>query len=279
MPAGPLSSKAALAAHPELPRQISKSGAAWFETGCGEALILIHGVGMRLEAWAPQIAAFAASHRVIAVDMPGHGGSAPLPAGSTIVEFVAWFGRFLDDLEIDGANVAGHSMGALIAGGAAAGFGSRIRRIAYLNGVYRRDPQAKAAVLARAAAIAQTGVDKLGPLARWFGDEPESQRARAMTGRWLDQVDPQGYATAYAAFAGGDDTYADFWPQVRAPALFLTGADDPNSTPLMAEQMAALAPAGEVRIVPGHRHMVNLTAPEHVNALLAEWLARQDTAA
>ena len=276
VPAGPLSSEAAFAAHPELPRQISKSGAAWFETGRGEALILIHGVGMRLEAWVPQIAAFAASHRVIAIDMPGHGRSAHLPAGSSIVDFVAWFGRFLDDLNIAKASVAGHSMGALIAGGAAASFGRRISRVAYLNGVFRRDPEAKAAVLARAAAIPQTGVDKAGPLARWFGDEAESQLAKALTGRWLEQVDPQGYATAYAAFAGGDDTYADCWPQVRGPALFLTGADDPNSTPLMAEQMAALAPAGEVRIVAGHRHMVNLTAPERVNALLAEWLARPD---
>jgi pimeloyl-ACP methyl ester carboxylesterase len=41
----------------------------------------------------------------------------------------------------------------------------------------------------------------------------------------------------------------------------------------MAEQMAALAPKGWVRIVEGHRHMVNLTAPDIVNSLLAEWLS------
>jgi len=41
----------------------------------------------------------------------------------------------------------------------------------------------------------------------------------------------------------------------------------------MAEQMAAAAPRGWVRIVEGHRHMVNLTASEIVNELLAEWLS------
>ncbi|MBB4480788.1 alpha/beta fold hydrolase [Rhizobium etli] len=264
---------AAKSAAGDLPRKKTAGGTAFHEAGSGEPLVLIHGVGMRLEAWAPQIAFLSAGHRVIAVDMPGHGESAKLPAGSRLEEFVAWFGRFLDEMAIETVNVAGHSMGALVSGGAAATFGERISRVAYLNGVYRRDPDAKAAVLARAASIPVTGVDKEGPLARWFGDDPDSVVARELTRKWLSLVDPEGYAVAYAAFAGGDETYADRWKDVAGPALFLTGSDDPNSTPLMAEQMAALAPKGWVRIVEGHRHMVNLTAPDIVNSLLAEWLS------
>jgi pimeloyl-ACP methyl ester carboxylesterase len=264
---------AAKSAAGDLPRKKTASGTAYHEAGSGEPLVLIHGVGMRLEAWAPQIAFLSADHRVIAVDMPGHGESAKLPTGSRLEEFVAWLGRFLDEMAIDTANVAGHSMGALISGGAAATFGERISRVAYLNGVYRRDRQAKAAVLARAAAIPMAGVDKEGPLARWFGDDPESVVARELTRKWLNLVDPEGYAVAYAAFAGGDETYADRWKDVAGPALFLTGSDDPNSTPLMATQMAALAPRGWARIVEGHRHMVNLTAPDIVNSLLVEWLS------
>ncbi|MBB3646421.1 pimeloyl-ACP methyl ester carboxylesterase [Rhizobium sp. BK619] len=264
---------AAKSAAGDLPRNKTASGTAYHQAGSGEPLVLIHGVGMRLEAWAPQIAFLSAGHRVIAVDMPGHGESAKLPTGSRLEEFVAWFGRFLDEMEIEAANVAGHSMGALVSGGAAATFGNRISRVAYLNGVFRRDQQAKAAVLARAAAIPVTGVDKEGPLARWFGDDPDSVVARELTRKWLNLVDPEGYAVAYAAFAGGDETYADRWKDVAGPALFLTGSDDPNSTPLMATQMAALAPKGWARIVDGHRHMVNLTAPDIVNSLLAEWLS------
>ena len=266
-------SKAAASEAETLPRKITAGGTAYHETGTGEPLVLIHGVGMRLEAWLPQIAAFSGSHRVIAIDMPGHGESKALLGGSRLEVFVDWFGSFLNEMALDTVNVAGHSMGALVAGGAAATFGERIRRVAYLNGVYRRDAEAKAAVLARAAAIPLTGVDKEGPLQRWFGDDAQSATARELTRNWLGLVDPQGYATAYAAFAGGDETYADRWPQVRVPALFLTGSDDPNSTPQMAEQMAAVASMGWVRIVEGHRHMVNLTAPEIVNELLAEWLS------
>jgi pimeloyl-ACP methyl ester carboxylesterase len=259
-------------------RGATASGTAYHEAGKGEPLVLIHGVGMRLEAWAPQIAYLSATHRVIAVDMPGHGESRKLPVGSPLEAFVAWFGHFLNEMGLETVNVAGHSMGALVSGGAAATFGDRIKRVAYLNGVYKRDPEAKAAVVARAAAIPQSGVDKEGPLVRWFGDDSDSMIARELTRKWLNLVDPEGYAVAYSAFAGGDATYADCWKDVAGPALFLTGSDDPNSTPLMAAQMAALAPQGSVRIVEGHRHMVNLTAPEVVNALLSEWLSSGEDA-
>lgn len=259
-----------------LDRKVTAGGTAYHDVGEGEAIVLIHGVGMRLEAWGPQIEFLSPNYRVIAVDMPGHGKSARLPDGSGLEAFVTWLGRFLDEMELDAVNLAGHSMGALISGGAAATFGSHIRRVAYLNGVYRRDAQAKAAVLARAAAIPQSGVDRESPLARWFGDDPQSSIARELTGEWLGLVDPRGYAVAYAAFAAGDETYAEGWKDVAAPALFLTGSDDPNSTPDMAQQMATLAPRGYARIVEGHRHMVNLTAPDAVNGLLTEWLSLKE---
>ncbi|OQM74234.1 alpha/beta fold hydrolase [Manganibacter manganicus] len=262
-----------------LPRSRTRHGAAYVERGEGAPLVLVHGVGMRLEAWAPQIAALASGHRVIAVDMPGHGASEQLAAAARLPDFVAWLGRFLDDLLLDAISIAGHSMGALIAGGAAASFGARIRRVALLNGVYRRGPAARAAVLERAKAIRLGHIDVEGPLKRWFGDRERGTEACRLTREWLSGVDRQGYATAYAAFAEGDATYADAWPRITCPALFLTGEDDPNSTPAMAEAMAASTPCGVARIIAGHRHMVNLTAPEIVNGMLEEWLAREEVTA
>ena len=63
-----------------LPRRIH-NGIAYLETGEGEPLLLIHGVGLNAEAWGPQIDALSDTHRVIALDMPGHGGSARASAG------------------------------------------------------------------------------------------------------------------------------------------------------------------------------------------------------
>jgi pimeloyl-ACP methyl ester carboxylesterase len=257
-------------------RSHTNNGTAYVEQGSGEPLVLIHGVGMRLEAWAPQMATLSRSHRVISVDMPGHGESRALPEGSGLQAFVEWLGLFLDDLALDRANVAGHSMGALIAGGAAATFGNRISRVALLNAVYRRDPLARTAVMERAGKIHDGEVDIDGPLLRWFGADAQGSEVYRLTRRWLSSVDRAAYATAYAAFAGGDATYADGWQKVRCPALFLTGADDPNSTPAMAQAMADAAPHGYAVLIAGHRHMVNLTAPDEVNTILANWLAKPE---
>ena len=258
-----------------LDRLSTRHGTAYREVGSGEPLVLIHGVGMRLEAWEPQLAALSSSHRVIAVDMPGHGRSDRLVRGASLPDFVAWLETFLDDLALSSTNVAGHSMGAMIAGGAAASFGPRISRVALLNGVYRRDKNAAVAVRDRAERIAGGDpIDFDGPLRRWFGEGREHETVYRLTRSWLCDVDAEGYAVAYTAFAQGDATYADDWPDMTCPALFLTGRDDPNSTPAMANAMAAAAPRGTAVVIDG-RHMVNLTAPDRVNAILSQWLREE----
>lgn len=256
-----------------LQRSKTPGGAAYVACGEGHPLLLVHGVGMRLEAWGPQMPALGRTHRVIALDMPGHGESDRLPSSSELPDFVAWFGRVLDELRLEAVSVAGHSMGALICLGLAATLPSKVRRLALLNGVHRRSPQARAAVEARAAAMVAGDFDPEAPLHRWFPPEEAGSEACRLTRDWLLSNDREGYATAYGAFARGDTVYADAWPKLTIPALLLTGSDDPNSTPEMAREMAEAAPFGRCRIIEGHRHMVNLTAPDAVNAALEDWLA------
>jgi pimeloyl-ACP methyl ester carboxylesterase len=257
------------------PRSRTSHGAAYVDAGEGEPVVLIHGVGLRLEAWAPQIEALAASHRVIAVDLPGHGTSSPIAQGSGLASFVDWFTTTLDDLGLDSANVAGHSMGALIAGGCAVTAPERALRVALLSAVHRRDRAAATAVRARAAEIAAGKLDPIAPLSRWFGDECLASEPYLLVKDWLTAVDIEAYATAYGAFAEGDDLYAAGWPCVTCPALLLTGELDPNSTPQMSHDLAAAAPHAEACIIAGHRHMVNMTAPDEVTAALRHWLTRK----
>ena len=243
------------------------------EAGQGAPVVLIHGVGLQSAAWGPQIDALSATHRVIALDMPGHGGSSPLAVDATLPDFVAWLARALDALELEAVSLAGHSMGALITLGFAAAHPDRVTRAALLNPVYRRSPEARAAVIARADEIRQGQIDLDTPLTRWFGDSSADQAARADVAAWLGAVDLDGYATAYGAFARGDTTYADRIGTIPCPLGAITGDGDPNSTPAMSWAIAAAAPRGRVLVIAGHRHMVNLTAPEAVNAALTDWLA------
>jgi pimeloyl-ACP methyl ester carboxylesterase len=247
------------------------------EDGRGEPLLLIHGVGLRAEAWSPQIDSLANGWHVLAVDMPGHAESAPLPEGARLPDYVAWAARVIRALDLGPVNVAGHSMGSLIAGGLAVDHPELVRRVALLNGVHRRSDEARAAVIARADQIAAGQIEITGPLDRWF--DASEVAARDRVAGWLSAVSPVGYAAAYRAFAEGDCVYADRLDRIACPALVLTGDGDANSTAAMTEAMAAMMPRGRSRVIPGHRHMVNLTAPEAVSAALTKWLHAEETPA
>lgn len=244
----------------------------YLEQGAGEPLVLIHGVGMQARAWYPQIEFLSTEFHVISVDMPGHGQSNALDKDADLKDFVNWAIDFIEALDVGPVSLAGHSMGSLIATGVTITRPDLVRRVAVLNGVYRRTVEARQAVLQRAAELRSGTIDVDTPLRRWFNEE-ESQRITSKhVESWLKSVDLDGYATAYSAFANGDDVYADRWPEIACPALVLTGADDLNSTPEMAVQMAAAAQNGKAVILEKERHMVNLTAPEKVNQAMYAWL-------
>jgi len=257
---------------PTLPQCKTPSGAAYVECGSGQTLVLLHGVGMCAQVWQPQLAAFSRKARVIALDLPGHGDTPALSATPDLRDFVAWFAHVADELHLERFSLAGHSMGALIAAGYAATYPERLNRLALLNAVYKRDNAAREAVQARAVQIQNGHFDRNAPLQRWFADEEQSSTAYQQVKQFLHAVEKRGYAAAYQAFAEGDARYADDFSAIRCPALFLTGAQDQNSTPQMAYAMAAAAPQGRAVVIDGQRHMLNLTAPQQVNTILLDWL-------
>jgi hypothetical protein len=104
-----------------------------------------------------------------------------------------------------------------------------VSRVALLNPVFRRSPEARAAVEARAAEISRGELDSAAPLARWFTRTASERAAREATAGWLRAVSPEGYATAYTAFATGDETYANRIGDIQAPLLALTGSGDGNT--------------------------------------------------
>ncbi|MDU5780590.1 MAG: alpha/beta hydrolase [Pantoea sp.] len=250
----------------------SQMRVSYLEAGQGAPLVLIHGVGMNAEVWYPQIEALSARFRVIALDMPGHGESDAFSRPVSLPDYVAWLAEFLDQRPEARFAVAGHSMGALIAAGLAIDYPERVSHAIVMSGVYRRSDAARQAVLRRAQELAAGSADLDSPLARWFGDDEREAALRERVGRWLQQVNLQGYADAYQAFASGDEVYADRWDEMACPVLVLTGELDANSNPQMARAMAAAAPQGQAIVVANARHMVSLTDAERVSQEMMTFL-------
>lgn len=84
--------------------------------GSGEPLVLLHGIGSRWQAFEPVLGLLAADFEVWAVDMPGFGGSAPLPGGvPSIGALTDGVADWMRSQGLAGAHVAGNSTGGGVA--------------------------------------------------------------------------------------------------------------------------------------------------------------------
>jgi pimeloyl-ACP methyl ester carboxylesterase len=84
-------------------------------SGDGEPLVLVHGLGGAACNWSGLVDALAGRHRLLVPELPGHGGSAPLPATPNLLPFAK---RVITLAEREGllpAVLVGHSLGGLVA--------------------------------------------------------------------------------------------------------------------------------------------------------------------
>ena len=102
------------------------------DTGTGEPVVLIHGLGGNANVWGAQRSALSRRFRVLCPDLPGCGRSPPAHALSidTLVDDIV---ALLDHAEIASAHFAGHSLGSVIVQHLAVRHPQRVRRIALVG--------------------------------------------------------------------------------------------------------------------------------------------------
>lgn len=84
--------------------------------GTGPTVVLVHGLGSRHEVFEPLSALLTSTHEVIAVDLPGFGGSDPDPrVAPGPLGYADWLAGFLADLGVERPHVVGSSMGGAVA--------------------------------------------------------------------------------------------------------------------------------------------------------------------
>jgi 2-hydroxy-6-oxonona-2,4-dienedioate hydrolase len=99
------------------------------EAGTGDPVVLMAGTGGHLEAYAHNIAALAARHRVIAYDYPGHGYTTHATRDLELADYRDHLLGLLDALGVDSAHLNGESLGGWIAVKFAAAHPDRTRRL------------------------------------------------------------------------------------------------------------------------------------------------------
>lgn len=100
----------------------------------GPALILLHGFGSSLHTWEPWARALSSEYRVIRLDMPGAGLSAPDPDGDySDARSMRVLTAVMDHFGIAKASLIGNSMGGKIAWKFAATFPDRVDKLVLVS--------------------------------------------------------------------------------------------------------------------------------------------------
>lgn len=263
-----------------LPRfRLTPSLAAW-RGGTGPHLLLIHGVGLNADAWYAMLPELSQHFTITAIDMPGHGESATFKGVSdrSLDDYTALIANAIDVPVI----VVGHSMGALIAMDLAIRHPTSVTAAVMLNAIFRRPLEAAKAVQSRANALGDNhgATDYSETLDRWFGLSPtkELEVARQQCNAMLKSADPKGYAAAYRIFAYEDGPPDQALQHCEVPMLFMTGSDEPNSTPHMSRAMAEKAQYGDCVIIEDARHMMPITHARAVNQQIIRFIQERDNA-
>jgi len=95
---------------------VSTTSLVRYRAGVGEPLVLLHGVGESAVGWRPVQEALSRHYDVIALDFPGFGDSAKLPANAlpSAAALADAIEREMDQLGVGDFHVAGYSLGARV---------------------------------------------------------------------------------------------------------------------------------------------------------------------
>jgi pimeloyl-ACP methyl ester carboxylesterase len=242
--------------------------------GDGEALALVHGVGASLDVWDGVAARLCHDYRIIRYDQRGHGQSEKVPGPYVVEDFAGDLRALLDELGIERAHVAGHSLGGLVAQSFALDYPGRLSKLALISTVAGRTAEERTRVEERLAMVASgiAGDHFRASLDRWFTDEFRVKNPELLaTYAARNQAnDPACYAAAYRVLAMTD--LAERLPEIKAETLVITGEHDQGSNPRMALLMHQRIKGSILRILPVLRHSILVEAPDVVAGVLSNFL-------
>jgi pyruvate dehydrogenase E2 component (dihydrolipoamide acetyltransferase) len=244
-----------------------------------ETIVFLHGLGGSQSTWASVLGHFAASYRIAAVDLPGHGASdkpSPDSTDYSISGLAAKLGEFLEKLELAPAVLIGHSLGGATALQLALDRPKLVRALALVNS-------------------AGLGAEISGELLDRIESAPSRDEARQLLElffqdrrfvleRGIDDMhaarnapgaDEAVKAIAASAFTryGQNIVLADRLSELEAPLLVVWGELDRVLPSTHAVVAVTTLPNAWLEIMEGVGHVPQVEAAPAFAAIVNRWLA------
>ena len=254
------------------------------ELGEGPPLLLVHGLSGCWQNWLENIPHFAASHRVIAMDLPGFGAS-PMPAEQITIP---GYGRFLDglcdQLGIDAAAVVGNSMGGYVAAELAISSPQRVERLMLVSAAGISAERLPADRIMTGARVVAASADWAVSRHAAFARRPALRRlalglvvrhphrlSAPLAYELMSGSGKEGFLPAMAAILA--HRISERLPQIACPTSIVWGEDDRVIPVRDAAIFQRLIPNARTTILPDTGHVAMLERPARFNALLEAFLA------
>lgn len=248
---------------------------AYDDVGSGDPVVFIHGLGSSARDWERQVDVFASTHRVITVDLRGHGRSNKPPGPYSIEQFASDVAGLIDHLGIAPVSVVGISLGGMVAFQLAAARPDLLDKVVIVNALPDNDllADARMQVAIRKMIVRVLGLRRMGAFLapRLFPDEDMEEERQILVERWAEN-DKRAYQASFQAIID--------WPGVTArigdfsgPMLMVSASDD--YVPLATKQpYLDRLPQIEHVVIGNSHHAVPVERPDAFNRVLAEFLDR-----
>lgn len=251
----------------------------FYETaGEGEPVVLLNGVMMTTQAWAPQTRALAGRHRCVLHDFRGQLRSGKPDGPLRMERHAEDLDALLDLLGIGSAHLVGASYGGEVGMMYAHAHPERVRSLAVIGSVSRPGPL----LLEQVAVWADAARRDPGRLyevtapynfsAGFLARNPDLVRQGAERLRAYPADFFSALARLVEAFA--ELNLDDRLPGIRCPTLVLCGEEDALKPVPYSRAIAERIPGAELVVVPGAGHAVAIEQADAVNAALLDFLAR-----
>lgn len=257
------------------------------EKGEGRPLVLLHGITLRADVWAPQFHQLADRYRVIAVDLRGHGTSKAGDAGFGIGRLGDDLATLLTELDLHDAVLVGHSMGGMtvmqfcgdhpeVLADRVAGLvfvATRAHQVfpPYLDRGARRLAARGQAIVDGGRTLPQRATVTTQAARLAFGDHP-SKRAVELVAEMGRSIPPDALLPSLSGLIEHDAR--DALRATHTPSLVIVGTRDLLTPVPSASHLAHLLPRSELVVLPRAGHQLMQERPAELAELIDEFVAQ-----
>ncbi|MCU0491953.1 MAG: alpha/beta hydrolase [Chloroflexaceae bacterium] len=236
-----------------------------------ELIIFLHPAFGDHRCFAPQLAAFAASYRVLAPDMPGHGRSQVRGSSAKLSDLPSLFPKLLAREGHQQAHVVGVSLGALLAQAIAAQHPDAVATLTVVGGF---------PIFGTSKAIQR---QQRAEMLRWIGlvlfSMPRFRRYVARQATWQPQAQEAFYQSAqsftrrsFQAMAGVDSIMRPAYEPFSQPLHIICGQHERPLLHDVAATWQQQQPGSVYHVIEDAGHCANMDNPAAFNNLLLGWL-------